>query len=73
MRITTEGQITIPQNVRKTLGIFPETEVDFKEDNGKFYIIRLKQPKITGNFRKFRGIATVNMTTDEIMNLTRGM
>jgi AbrB family looped-hinge helix DNA binding protein len=33
MRVTTKGQVTIPVNVRETLGIMPEIDIDFKEDS----------------------------------------
>lgn len=72
MHVTAKGQVTIPKNVREELGIRPETDVDFREDNGRFYIVRISKPKKTGKFSKLRGIATAKMTTDEIMNLTRG-
>jgi len=49
----------------------PKTDIDFKEDNGKFYIVKISNPKKTRQFSKFRGIATAKMTTDEILNLTR--
>jgi len=72
MRVTTKGQVTIPRNIREILGITPETEIDFKEENGKFYIVKANKPLPTsGKFHKLRGIATAKMTTDEIMNLTR--
>lgn len=72
MRVTTKGQVTIPRNIREVLGITPETEIDFKEENGKFYIVKTNKPMpITGKFNKLRGIATAKMTTDEIMRLTR--
>ena len=71
MRVTTKGQVTIPRNIREVLGITPETEIDFKEDNGKFYIVKTNKPSRTGNFKKLRGIATARMSTDEIMSLTR--
>ena len=71
MRVTIKGQVTIPRNVREVLGITAETEVDFIEDNGRFYIVKTDSPKITGKFKKLRGIATANMSTDEIMELTR--
>ena len=71
MRVTTKGQVTIPRNVREILGITPETEIDFKEDNGKFYIVKTSKPSRTDNFKKLRGIATARMSTDEIMSLTR--
>ena len=71
MRVTTKGQVTIPLNVRETLGIMPETEIDFREDDGRFYIVKIGKPKKTKQFNKLRGIATAKMTTDEIINLTR--
>ncbi|OQY11576.1 MAG: AbrB family transcriptional regulator [Desulfobacteraceae bacterium 4572_19] len=73
MHVTTKGQITIPVNVREALGIIPETDVDFIEDNERFYIVRSSKPRKRWPFNKLRGIATVKMTTDEIMHLTRGI
>ena len=73
MRVTTKGQVTIPQHVREKLGITPATEIDFIEEKGRVYLVKKKGKNITTRrFRKLRGIATVKMTTDEIMALTRG-
>ncbi len=71
MRVTTKGQVTIPIKVREVLGIMPETDIDFREDNGRFYIVKTNKPEKTDQFKKLRGIATAKMSTDEIMNLTR--
>lgn len=73
MRITTKVQVTIPRNVRRKLSITPDTEIDFKEENGKFYIVvKTNKPSTTtGEFKKLRGIATAKMSTDGIMSLTR--
>jgi AbrB family looped-hinge helix DNA binding protein len=71
MRVTTKGQVTIPRNVREILGITPQTNVEFKEDDGRFYIVKAQRHKKSNKFKKFRGIATSNMSTDEIMALTR--
>jgi antitoxin PrlF len=71
MRVTTKGQVTIPRKIREMLGITPETNVEFVEENGKFYLVKTSEPKATGKFRKFRGIATTQMSTDQIMSLTR--
>ncbi len=71
MRVTTKGQVTIPRSVREALGIAPETEIDFVEDRGRFYIVKTNQPNAIKKLNKFRGIATVKMSTDEIMSLTR--
>jgi AbrB family looped-hinge helix DNA binding protein len=72
MRITTKGQVTIPQHIREKLGITPATEIEFVEEKGRVYIIKRADPKKASlRFRKLRGVATVRMTTDEIMALTR--
>ncbi|WP_257296483.1 AbrB/MazE/SpoVT family DNA-binding domain-containing protein [Endozoicomonas sp. YOMI1] len=72
MRVTTKGQVTIPKEVREALGIVPESEIDFIEENGRFYLAKRDQPKTKRKFSRFRGIATAQMSTDEIMGLTRG-
>lgn len=51
MRATTKGQVTIPRNVREILGITPETEVEFIEENGRFYLVKTDSPKSGGKFR----------------------
>jgi len=71
MRVTTKGQVTIPRNIRETMGITPKSEVEFVEENGKFFIVKSGNRKATGNLRKLEGIATVKMSTDEILELTR--
>ena len=72
MRVTTKGQVTIPQHIREKLGIFPATEIEFVEEKDRVYIVKKEDPGNRNNkFRKLRGVATVRMTTDEIMALTR--
>ncbi len=73
MRVTTKGQVTIPQHVREELGIKPHSEVDFvKMEGGTFRLVKLtKKIQKESRFRRLRGTATVKMTTDEIMALTR--
>ena len=72
MRVSTKGQVTIPQHIREKLVITPATEIDFIEEKGRVYLVKRKGKKITNRkFAKLRGIATVKMTTDEIMSLTR--
>lgn len=72
MRVTTKGQVTIPGDVREALGISPETEIDFVKDRSRFYIVKTDESGALGKFKKFRGIASANMSTDEIMSATRG-
>jgi AbrB family looped-hinge helix DNA binding protein len=73
MRVTTKGQVTIPQSIREKFGITPAIEIDFIEEKGRIYLVKGKRENIKSHrFRRLRGIATVKMTTDEIMALTRG-
>ena len=72
MRVTTKGQVTIPQHIREKLGIFPATEVDFVEEHGRVYLVKVKGKTKAQRFKKLRGVATVKLTTDQIMALTRG-
>ena len=73
MKVTVKGQVTIPLPIREKLGITPYSEVDFIEDGERVYIERKSGPPSSrGRFHRFRGVATVKMTTDEILALTRG-
>jgi AbrB family looped-hinge helix DNA binding protein len=72
MRVTTKGQVTIPQHICEKLGILPATEIEFVEETDRVYIVKKKDPdNRNSNFRKLRGLATIRMTTDEIMALTQ--
>ena len=72
VRVTTKGQVTIPQAVRRTLGIEPGSEVDFELDEHGARLVRVKTANGTSVARRMRGRGTVAMSTDEIMALTRG-
>ena len=73
MRVTIKGQVTIPQQIREKLGIKPHTEVDFVAEGERVYLVKAPtKDRAKGPFRQLRGAATVKMTTDEIMALTRG-
>ncbi len=73
MRVTIKGQVTIPQNIREKLGITPASEVDFIEEKGRVYLMKKKgKNSAKRRFNQLRGIASIKMTTDEIMALTRG-
>jgi AbrB family looped-hinge helix DNA binding protein len=73
MRVTAKGQVTIPQHIRVKLGITPNSEVDFIEENDRVFVVKRNEIDANSNkFRPFRGVATVKMTTEEIMSLIRG-
>lgn len=77
MRITSNGQVTIPQDVRERAGLLPHTEVDFVVEADGVRIVKARNAR-----KETRGAAAVallrrsggrvTMTTDEIMALTRG-
>ena len=76
MRITSKGQVTIPQAVREQTGLLPNTEVEFVVDGGAVRIIKSASAK--GVSRGARAVdrlrehgGRARMTTDEIMALTR--
>lgn len=72
MRITSKGQVTIPIEIREQTGLLPHTEVKFEVVNGKAYIERSEGGSRIDMIARMKGRATVKMTTDEIMRLTRG-
>ena len=75
MRVTSKGQVTIPQEVREVMGIHPsETEIDFVQDkNGRWYIQKtVTRKKGPSRFRTAHRAGKLRMSTDEIMALTRG-
>jgi AbrB family looped-hinge helix DNA binding protein len=41
MRVTTKGQVTIPQHIREKLGITPAIEVDFVEEGGRIFLVKI--------------------------------
>jgi AbrB family looped-hinge helix DNA binding protein len=77
MRITSKGQVTIPQAIRERAGLLPNTEVEFLMDGDLVFLV-----KASGSTRPTRGELAVRrlqahsreitMSTDEIMALTRG-
>lgn len=75
MRITSKGQVTIPIEIREKAGLLPNTEVEFELEGKAVRIRRAKAPRREGRgaaaIRRLHGRATVRMSTDEIMSLTR--
>jgi antitoxin PrlF len=70
--VTSKGQVTIPQPVRKRLGIEPGSEVDFELDGRGARLVRVSPGRGREIARGLRGRGGVAMSTEEIMVLTRG-
>ena len=74
MQVTTKGQVTVPVLIREQLGIHPGTEVEFEVVGDTVVLRKAKGSRRRGRsiIARMRGKATVKMTTDEIMAVTRG-
>lgn len=77
MRITSEGQVTIPAEVREQAGFRPGEEVEFVVEGDTIRIRRFERPEheTPGDraVRAFRGTGKWPAeTTDEVMLLLRG-
>lgn len=78
MRITSKGQVTIPQDIREKFGLLPNTEVLFKVVRGKVYLEASEadpRSRVRRVLEKLRGSANEPMfkgwTTDKIMAFLR--
>jgi bifunctional DNA-binding transcriptional regulator/antitoxin component of YhaV-PrlF toxin-antitoxin module len=74
VRITSKGQVTIPLPVRQAAGLLPQCEVEFKVVGSKVILTKAAKQPFRGKrlIEQLRGRGSVDMSTDEIMALTRG-
>ena len=75
MRITSKGQVTIPQRIREQAGLLPDTEVGFEIVRGRVILTPLGKPASRGQraLAPLRGsLRHLKRSTDELMALTRG-
>ena len=75
MRVGEKGQVTIPKELRDALGLGAGSEVVFElQHDGEALVVRKVSTGPTRGHqlaRRLRGQGDVEMTTDEIMSLTR--
>jgi AbrB family looped-hinge helix DNA binding protein len=70
MRVTQKGQVTIPLAVRRALGIRPGSDVEFElEERGARLVV--DRERAAGEIASMRGAGDVELSTDEILALTR--
>ena len=74
MRITSKGQVTIPQEIREQRALLPQTEVEFElTENGVLLKkARGARPRGRAVVQHLRSRGDVELSTDEILALTRG-
>jgi AbrB family looped-hinge helix DNA binding protein len=73
--LTSKGQVTVPKKIRDYLGLKPGAPVTFQRLTSGDIAIRAAKASVkrrAGKFAALRGRATVRMTTEEILTLTRG-
>ena len=74
MRITSKGQVTIPQEIREKLGFLPHSEVEF-DIVGDSVRIRKKAGRHGRGQKLLEAMKKAPrplLSTDELMRLTRG-
>lgn len=70
MRVTRKGQVTIPLDVRRALGIHPGSEVQFRiEEQGVLLVV--DPERVAKEIAGLRGAGSGELSTDEILALTR--
>ena len=71
--VTADGQVTIPKDVRDQLGIGPGSKVTFiRRPDGTVEFSNEETPLKASRFGKFLGHAGPGLSTDEVMEMTRG-
>jgi AbrB family looped-hinge helix DNA binding protein len=71
VRVTQKGQVTIPLEVRRALGIHPGSDVQFEiEENGARLVV--DQERAAREIARMRGAGSGELSTAEILAFTRG-
>jgi AbrB family looped-hinge helix DNA binding protein len=74
MKITSKGQVTIPQNLRERFGLLPNTEVEFVATvDGKGLCLVKSSQSNRGRalVERLHGRGTGKRSTDELLKLMR--
>lgn len=66
--VAESGQVLIPEELRKRLGITSQTILDFREEDGKLVAVKVFHDDPVS---RARGCIDLGMSTDEFLNLTR--
>ena len=75
VRITSKGQVTIPQELRERFGLLPNTEVEFvaTPDGKELRLMKSSKPSDRGCalVERMRGRGAGKLSTDELLKLMR--
>jgi AbrB family looped-hinge helix DNA binding protein len=79
MQLTKDGQITIPPDIRALAGLVPGSEVEFKFDGDRVWLLKVptlpdgRRDQVLSALAKAKGCSTANRNwrTDDILQMTR--
>jgi AbrB family looped-hinge helix DNA binding protein len=73
MRITSKGQVTIPQEIREKHGLLPNTEVDFVVERGRVFLKPRKgrATKADRLMEHLRNAPKMRMSSKELLAILR--
>lgn len=72
MRITSKGQVTIPQEIREKLGFHPNTEVEFVVERGRVFLKRKKGfTRAEQLMEHLRGAPKMRLSSKELLAILR--
>jgi AbrB family looped-hinge helix DNA binding protein len=73
MKITSKGQVTIPQALRERFGLLPDTEVEFIATANGLRLVKSSKPSNRGRalVERLRRRGTGKRSTDELLKLLR--
>ncbi len=76
MKVTTKGQVTIPQHIRRFMGVSAHSNVDFQICNEVVVLVKTNEDKTSdehiSRFASLRGSKRDGLSTAEWMKNTRG-
>lgn len=76
MRLTSKGQVTIPQNIRELAGLKPYDEVEFEYRNKQIIVKPVQRTTTPAEeaIALLRGSASskIGLSADEWLEMTRG-
>jgi AbrB family looped-hinge helix DNA binding protein len=72
MKITSKGQVTIPQEIREKHGLLPNTEVDFVVERGRVFLRRKgRATKADQLMAHLRNAPKMRMSSKELLAILR--
>ena len=73
MKITSKGQVTIPQDIREKHGLLPNTEVDFVVERGRVFLKPRtgRQTRVDRTMEHFRNAPKMRMSSKELLAILR--